>query len=187
MATYTVWEHDKFGEDKIVRAVMVRDGFHWLAFLFAPLWLLARGMVVVLILFVAIVGGLNAAAALYLPDNASFAVGVVLSLWFGFEAAGLHRWALARRGWRMMGVVDAQRKINAEKRYFTERLGGDVARTAPAARTTPPPLPYAAQTPFQMPSAPSGPSVLGATSPPVVGLFPQGLGRDRGPSSGGRG
>jgi hypothetical protein len=61
MAIWTVWEHDRHGAERGDRAVFVRDGFSWLAFLFGPLWLIARRMWVVLIAYVVVVVAITAA------------------------------------------------------------------------------------------------------------------------------
>lgn len=156
MAIWTVWEHDKFGDDakKAERALFVRDGFACLAFLTGPLWLVYHRMVLVLIAYIAVVGAANVAAADLLGDNAAFLISLVLSLWFGFEATALRRWTLARRGWRLVGVVEARRRIEAERRYFEDRLAGeDDADRVPAGTM----MPWGAPAP-----------------PPVLGLFPEG-------------
>ncbi len=158
MAVWTVWEHDKFEPDtrKAERAIFVRDGFSWWASLFGPLWLLRHGMIVVLIGYLVIMGAANFAAAEQLGEVATFYVSAVLTLWFGFEARALRRWALARRGWRMMDVVEARRRVDAERRYYAERLASEAAG-APGPRV-----------------APVTPQPWGAVhSQPVLGLFPE--------------
>lgn len=132
MATFTVWEHDRFGEDRAARAVFVHDGFSWLAFLFPPLWLLAHRMIVVLIVLgLAVAAIAGAADAALGEDNAALVI-VPLLVWFGLEANGLRRWSLARRGYELTAVVEAARRIEAEARYFAEREEGAVG-PAPAA------------------------------------------------------
>lgn len=87
--------------------VLVREGFAWLAFLAPPLWFLANRMWLVLVLYLAF-GALFGAAAPALPEEAVAAGGVVVQLLVGLHARDLHRWTLARRGWRMIGVVAAR-------------------------------------------------------------------------------
>jgi hypothetical protein len=48
----------------------------------------------------------------------SAAVGVLLALLLGFEAATLRRWTLTRRRWRNVGVVVADDIETAERRFF---------------------------------------------------------------------
>jgi len=159
MAVWTVFEHDKFASDTKMaeRAIFVRDGFSWLAFLFGPLWLLAHRMVVVLILYVIVVGGASVAAGAFLNESAATGITLALMAWFGFEAAGLRRWALSRRGWRLVGVAEARRRIEAERRYFTDRLADDDLGEPQASAPSHPPMPW-------------GP----APDQPVLGLFPDG-------------
>ena len=156
MATWTVWEHDRYEPDlrKAERAVFVRDGFSCLATLFGPLWLLAHRMVLVLIAYLVVMGAANVAAADQLGEDALFYVSALLTLWFGFEATALRRWSLARRGWRLVAVVEARRRIDAERRYYENRDETDIPRAGP------PPLPPTVQ--------PWG----AVQPPPVLGLFP---------------
>lgn len=122
MTIWTVWEHDRFDDDaRALRARFVRDSFSLAACLVPPLWLIANGMAVVLVAFCALFGGAVAAAAMLLGPTAAAWTAGLLMLWFGFEARGLKRWSLARRGWTMTGVVEARRFRTAERRYFASR------------------------------------------------------------------
>ncbi|MEM9220953.1 MAG: DUF2628 domain-containing protein [Pseudomonadota bacterium] len=156
MAVWTVWEHDKFtGDQRAERAIFVRDSFSFFAFLFGPLWLLSHGMFVVLIAYLVVFGAANGAAVAFLGENAAGSVSLLLTLWFGFEARSLRRWALARRGWQLVAVVEGRRFETAERRYYNDRF-------APP----PPPSKPNPQTPY----APWGTR----PTPPVLGLFPEG-------------
>lgn len=151
MAVWTVFEHDKFADDgeRAERAVFVRDGFACLAFVFGPLWLLTHRMVVVLIGYIVVIGAANIAAAESLGDEASFFVSLILSIWFAFEATALRRWALARRGWRLVAVVEARRRIEAERRYYTDRLADE--DTAGSPDRLPTPMPWGTPEPAPVP------------------------------------
>ncbi len=101
-------------------AVLVRDGFSWLAFLVPPLWLLwhrlwaeAALAVILLVLLSALgeIAGFGLTAPL-----ASLLVG----LGFGLEGQGLRVAALRLRGWREWGVVQAESADDAELRYAIE-------------------------------------------------------------------
>ncbi|WMS44180.1 DUF2628 domain-containing protein [Acuticoccus sp. MNP-M23] len=152
MAVWTVWEHDRFREHrKAERALFVRDGFSWRASLFGPLWLLAKGHLVLAVAYLVVAAGLVAATITLLGEDAVTPVTLVASLWFGFEAEGLRRWALSRRGWHMNDVVEGRRLPEAERRYYTDRL----AEPLPV-RAAPEPAPF------------------GQRTPPVLGLFPEG-------------
>src|SRR5271170_6674125 len=87
------------------RYVFVRDGFSFWAFLFGPLWMLRHRMWLVFALFVVIsivLEGLVVAAGA--SDAVFAAVGLLISLWVGLEAATLRRFTLRRRGWTDVGV-----------------------------------------------------------------------------------
>jgi len=173
MAMWTVWEHDRYDEARRVeKAVFVRDGFSWLAFLFSPLWLLANGMIVVLLAFFAISAAVAMAVERTLGMEMAAIVSIALALWLGFEARALRRWSLSRRGWTMTAVVEGKRFETAERRYVAARLAerdaSSPTRTPPGS-ATPPPLPAGAAG-----ARPSGSPPWGATSSPVLGVFPEG-------------
>jgi len=48
---------------------------------------------------------------------------IAVHLTLGFEAGTLRRWSLDRKGWRMLGVVTGQSKIDCERRFFHAWLG----------------------------------------------------------------
>ena len=155
MAVWTVWEHDKFREHrKAERALFVRDGFSWRAFLFGPLWLLAHGHLLLTLAYLVLGAGLAAATHTVLGDPAIVPILQIAMLWFGFEAEGLRRWALSRRGWHMNDVVEGRRLSEAERRYFTDRLAAAPPETPPATAGDAAPW--------------------GQRTPPVLGLFPEG-------------
>jgi hypothetical protein len=82
---------------------MVREGFSWGAFMFGPLWLLARGAW--------IAGGLTSclwiATAILVPHQAAGAVALVAHWALGLFGQDLQRWSLARAGYRLVHIVAA--------------------------------------------------------------------------------
>jgi hypothetical protein len=154
MAIYTVHEPPLKRYDTATdpdRFVFVRDGFSWPAFLFGPLWMLRHRMWLVLVIYVALMVGVNAGLRrLGLPIETVFVVGALIALLVGIEAGTLRRFKLARRGWSNVGVIVGDDREMAEQRFFDAWV-----RTAPAAY----PL-SAAATPY-------------AHSSDVIGLFPQ--------------
>ncbi|MDO9412795.1 MAG: DUF2628 domain-containing protein [Pseudolabrys sp.] len=163
MPTFTVHEpppRKKAPESVIApeRFAFVRDGFHFWAFVLAPLWLLFRRLWLAFFLYVAltilVAVGLHFAGA---PSIVQTTASVLIALLIGFEAATIRRWTLTRRRWKMLGFVVGEDREIAERRFFaawTERAA-DVA-AAPVAAT------YA--TPVRR----------GAPSPSdVIGLFPE--------------
>jgi hypothetical protein len=156
MAVYTVHEPPpRKGESDgdPVRFAFVRDGFSFWAFLFGPLWMLRHRLWLVLIGYLVIAAGLQfALAKIDASGNANVLVGVLLALLVGFEAASLRRFTLDRRGWRNLGVVVADERELAERRFFD-------------AWATEPPRPR------PLPGPPS--TRLAGALPDVIGLFPQ--------------
>jgi|SRR5689334_14070892 hypothetical protein len=103
------------------RYVFVRDGFHFWAFLLAPLWLLIHRLWLAFAIY-AVCYGLIAAALnlLRVPASAQFAAGLVVALLIGFEASSIWRATLARRGWITVGFVVGEDTEIAERRFFAE-------------------------------------------------------------------
>lgn len=163
MPTFTVHEpppRKKAPESTIApeRFAFVRDGFHFWAFVLAPLWLLFRKLWLAFFLYVAlnilVAVGLNFAGA---PSIVQTTASVLIALLIGFEAATIRRWTLTRRRWKMLGFVVGEDREIAERRFFaawTERAPETAA--APVAPTY------------------STPVRRGAPSPSdVIGLFPE--------------
>ena len=114
------------------RAVLVRDGFSWGAFIFSFLWFFAHR------LWIAGLGVLVAALALAallqalrVGSGATFLAELLLALLVGLEANALRRWTVARRR-PEVDVVAAQDLEEAETKGFTRWLdGGRSAEAAP--------------------------------------------------------
>ncbi|XWN32133.1 MAG: DUF2628 domain-containing protein [Devosia sp.] len=171
MAIFTVHENPKWDEKKrLERTRFVRDGFAWLAFLFGPLWLLYHRMWLVFVGLMVVSLALVMAMATFVDESAGpFAI-FALQFWIGFEGRSLRRWSLARKGWTLMAVVEAKRKINAERRYFTAYFdgtldGGPITGTLGG-------LPGSPGSPNS--ARPQGYGPWGSSSQPVMGLFPEG-------------
>lgn len=156
MAVYTVHEppprrYELAGDPD--RFVFVRDGFSFWAFLLGPLWMLRHRMWLVLLGYMIVVVVLEAGQrALGASRPVSFAVGVLLALLIGFEAATLRRFTLGRRKWTNVGVIVSDDLEAAERRFFDAWVKGEgTAASAPIA-------PGERQPP---------------AAPDVIGLFPQ--------------
>jgi hypothetical protein len=132
------------------RADFVRDGFCWPAFLFGPLWLLARGLWLALgawCLGAAIV--LTGAHYARAPGFAVEGLYWLSALWLGLEGPGLVVAARRRGGFRLVDISVGADAAAAEFGFFSRWL----AEPAPA----PPPARAA------VPTAPAH----------VIGLFPE--------------
>ena len=143
------------------RFLFVRDGFHFWAFLLAPLWLLLRHLWLAFAIYVvgyALAGvGL---AVLRASATTRFLVWLLIALLIGFEAPSIWRWTLASRGWTMLGFVVGEDAEIAELRFF-----GEWSKRAAGSPLNPPAAPE-----------PKYPAPVRRGPPPpadVIGLFPE--------------
>lgn len=83
------------------RAVLVRDGFAFLALVAPLLWFLAHRLFALAALYLAVVLVLGAA----LPPEPAIALSLGLQVFIGFEARSLQAWWLGLRGWQTEAVV----------------------------------------------------------------------------------
>ncbi|MCP8938870.1 DUF2628 domain-containing protein [Alsobacter sp. SYSU M60028] len=135
------------------KTVLVKDGFHWLAFLFPMLWPLLHRMWWVFLAVLATVLALGVGGrALDAPGWAVGLLELLMAVLMGVFAADLRGWTLSRRGFSAVDVVGGRDREEAERRFFTRWLAG--ASRPPAPR---PPASYPAAPP------PGG----------VTGLFPE--------------
>ncbi len=123
MPTYTVHEppprKGKSAEPE--RFLFVRDGFHFWAFVLAPLWLLLRRLWLAFVLFVVVVVAVESGLTFCgVPTTAKVLAGLLIALLIGLEAGTLRRWTLERRGWKTLGFVVGDDLENAERRFFAE-------------------------------------------------------------------
>jgi hypothetical protein len=157
MASYVVMEPPvkttggKTGKGAGERAVLVRDGFRFLAFLLPALWLVFNRLWIETVVVIAMTMALSALGAVAGFGNATPALVLLVSLYVGLEASALKLAALRRRGWREWGVVEADNADEAEIRYLAEALTGSDETPAP------PPT--------------AGPAAPRSTSQPALGLL----------------
>ena len=130
MASFVVMEPPVNAGDR--PPVYVRDGFHWLAFLFAPVWLLVHRLWIEALVVVAVMVALSALGMLSGFEFAASVMSLLVALFVGLEAAGLRVEALRRRGWREWGVVDAANRADAETRHVHAAIGDVNAAPMPA-------------------------------------------------------
>jgi hypothetical protein len=165
MSVYTVYEpplraHESAPDPE--RFVFVRDAFSVWAFVLAPLWMLRHRLWLAFVGYVIVVVvlslGLRAMGASGTLANVATAL---VSLLVGFEAGTLRRFALARRGWRNVGIVVGDDLESAERRFFDAwvnkpLLDNSWANAAPRASSRAPGVP-----------------MVRRASTDVIGLFPQ--------------
>jgi hypothetical protein len=163
MPTYTVHAPQSGRTDDASRApeqfVFVRDGFHFWAFMLAPLWLLLHRLWLALLIYVVGYGVLSFGFAFArVSSTAQAIVALLIALLMGFEASSIWRWTLNRRGWATLGFVVAEDAETAERRFFAkwQKRSAD----GPSVSATEPKY----STPVQRgPPSPSD----------VIGLFPE--------------
>jgi hypothetical protein len=150
------------------RFAFVRDGFHFWAAVFGPVWLVWHRLWLALIGWIIIVIAIDVGMArLGAGGTAIFFADVLIALLMGFEASSIRRWSLSRRNWRQLDIVVAGNEEKAERRFFDrwaarQRLLND--QTA-VDRGAPPPTRDIPGQPFSKP-------------PPlpqneIIGLFPE--------------
>src|SRR5436190_21986604 len=115
MAIYVVMEPPGRGE-KADSTTFVRDGFSWLAFLVAPLWLAWHRLWIEAGLAFVAMGLLSLLGERLGLDWAGSALSLLVSFYIGLEGQGLRIAALRRRGWHEWGVVEARNMDDADIR-----------------------------------------------------------------------
>jgi hypothetical protein len=146
------------------RFIFLHDKFSLSAFVFGPLWLIAKGLWLEFIAYL---------AGLLLAGSVLHAIGIgvpgiilifgLLQFFLGLEATSLMRWKRLRSGWRDGGVVIADDLDLAERRFFDDRAARRAAKASAssAAPIASEPLPA----PPPRPATPAGSG--------VIGLFPE--------------
>jgi len=169
MAVYTVLlpppERVSGLEETAERTVFVRDGFSWLAMLFPVLWLLFNRLWLLTLAFVIAAAALEVAMSL-LGGPAPGLAGVALAVLFGFEANGLKRWALMRRGYRFAGIVAGSKRTECERRFFSQWLEEEAFAPQPVRSAPAVPSVYRS-------AVPVAPAVRAQGDPGILGLFPE--------------
>jgi hypothetical protein len=99
------------------RLVFIADRFSWFAFGFSVIYLLWHRLWLVLLGYLVVATALELSAAM-INDAAPAVATLAISLLFAFEANGLRRWTLERKGWRMIAVACGADVEEAELRFF---------------------------------------------------------------------
>lgn len=122
MRTYTV--HHRLNDSRdlareVEDLVFVKDGFCWPGLFFPALWLICRGMWLVLLGYLAVTAAIVIGSGLLgLSQDSTFALGLLTNLVIAFEGNDLRRWTLGRRGLRVVGLVSGRRLADAERRFL---------------------------------------------------------------------
>jgi len=138
--------------------VFVRDGFHFWAMIFGPLWLLWHRLWLGLLGWVIFIGALRIGlTGLGVSRIWILLADIIVAVLMGLEAASLRRWALSRGKWRQLDIVIADSEDTAEYRFFERwrrKQGGIADHEGTVDRGGPPSQSF---------SNPDG----------IVGLFPE--------------
>ena len=170
MPSYTV--HLPRGvEDDIAleRAVFVADGFHFVAFIAPPIWLIWYRQWVGLFLYLCVHIQMWFVASTYLSDFTIAVAFGLMRLLFGFEASSLRRWRLEANGWRLVDAFAADDLVDAETRFYARYLAQNTEAepAAPISQLATAPEPAAQTT--KTPNSPARPAGLPPAVPSVIG------------------
>jgi hypothetical protein len=119
MTLYAIYAKPENGPDAIS---VLPDKFSWGAFLFAPLWALARGAIAYLVLWIVVMGGLFLLAP-RIGDDVAVLLYMVFALWTGFAASPIAGRALENRSWISSGELAADSTVAAERIWLERNYG----------------------------------------------------------------
>jgi hypothetical protein len=128
VTTYTVHEPAAPVSDRIDRGAdldFVKDGFSWLAAICPPAGFLANGLWLVAAAYLVVVT--LAAWALTAAKVDPGWTGLLIAaanIYLGFELSTVKRWALERKGWTTLGVVNGSSIVDCERRFLESWLPG---------------------------------------------------------------
>ena len=132
MASYVVMEPPAAtAAEAADRAVVIRDGFSFLAFLLPPLWLLWHRLWLEALLAIAASVALTALGDTAGLGSLGGALSLLVSLFVGLEGQAMRIAALRRRGWQDWGVVEASRQDEADLRYALDVSQEAIGATPP--------------------------------------------------------
>ena len=120
-------------EGALGQAVLVREGFNWLAFFFAPFWALAEGLWLAAVPLIAALAAIIAVpAVLGLEPLLPVVLALGYSLLTGMSGNDLRRAGLAARGYRLVEVVAAPSRAQALIRYAEALIPAPAPQPAPS-------------------------------------------------------
>ena len=116
------------------RAIIVREGFNWLAFFFAPFWALAEGLWLAAVSLIAALAAIVVVPqVLGLEPLLPVVLGLGYAVLAGMSANDLRRAGLAVRGYRLVEVVAAPSRAQALIRYAEAMTPAPVQQPTSAA------------------------------------------------------
>jgi hypothetical protein len=119
MAVYSV--HLRGDEPpSVAEAAFVRQAFSWKAFFFGPLWLLRHRLWAGLALWAAAYSILIAASLTVVSASACFFIALALQMLLGLEANRLREAKLAAQGYRLVEIIAAPARDEAEIAFYRQ-------------------------------------------------------------------
>jgi len=135
MAFYSVHVRGD-GPQPVAEAAFVRQAFNWKAFFFGPLWLLRHRLWAGLVLWAAGYSILIAASLTMVSAGAGLFIALALQMLLGLEANRLREAKLAGQGYRLVEIISAPARDEAEIAFYRqfEAPDGPLAEIASGAR-----------------------------------------------------
>jgi hypothetical protein len=139
MSIYTVQAPiGSLGKPDFERAVFLREGFSWGAFIFSFFWLLWQRLWLVAVVWLVAESVLTSLFLKCLSSGSTLLISFLLHLLLGLEGNSLLRWRLAQRRYRLVGVVSATGLEPAERQFFA-RVTQPQTSASPLPNDNPPP------------------------------------------------
>ncbi len=123
-------------------AVLVREGFNWLAFFFSIPWAIANGLWFGALAMAAALALIVGLPEIFAPDWSIRAVLLIgYAVICGFGGNDWRRLGLAQSGWELVSIVAARDRAHAFMRvaHMLDEGGEEEARPGPTNRTPAPP------------------------------------------------
>jgi Protein of unknown function (DUF2628) len=109
----------------VAEAAFVRQAFSWKAFFFGPLWLLRHRLWAGLALWAAAYSILIAASLTVVSASACFFIALNLQVLLGLEANRLREAKLAAQGYRLVEIISAPARDEAEIAFYRQSEARD--------------------------------------------------------------
>jgi len=124
------------GPQSVAEAAFVGQAFSWKAFFFGPLWLLRHRLWAGLALWAAGYSILIAASLTVVSAGAGLFIALALQMLLGLEANRLREAKLAGQGYRLVDIIAAPARDEAEIVFYRqfEALDGPLADIVSGAR-----------------------------------------------------
>jgi hypothetical protein len=108
------------GPQSVAEAAFVRQAFSWKAFFFGPLWLIRHRLWTGLALWAAGYLVLIAASLTVVSAGAGLFIALALQMLLGLEANRLREAKLAQQGYRLVDIIAAPARDEAEINFYRQ-------------------------------------------------------------------